>query len=176
MCPLDYVKELTSSQFLLPKHLTPASALWSQCRGLHSALVFSCTTNKFHSTSCALNNLRSCLEKALCHFWTYWQYYTPLVALQLYNLSIFNVTWALNTNIIIMTTVVTGDTNPIVRTLQYISLISSAGKIIKPDWPTSSSIEGIHTCNRTCRTITVWYSHLSLVQTRTIVVHSPSEG
>ena len=30
MCPLDYVKELTSSQFLLPKHLTPASALWSQ--------------------------------------------------------------------------------------------------------------------------------------------------
>ena len=60
-------------------------------------------------------------------------------------MSAFNDTWALNTNIIIMTTVGAGDTNPIVRTLQQISLISSAGKVIKPDWPTSSPIEGIYT-------------------------------
>jgi len=122
---------------------------------LHSALVFSCATNKSHSTSCALNNLRSCLEKSLVSLWTYWQYYTPLVALQLYDLSIFNFTWAQNTNIIIVTTVVTGDTNPIVRTLQHICLFSNAVNIFKPDWPTSSSIESVFTWNRTFRSIMI---------------------
>jgi len=135
---------------------------------LHSALVFSCTTNKSQSTSCAINILRTWLESPMS-FEMYRQYFTPLT-LQHYGqlcectaMSAFNDTWALNTNIIIMTTVGAGDTNPIVRTLQQISLISSAGKVIKPDWPTSSSIEGIYAWNRTCRSKPFWYWHLSLV-------------
>ena len=54
-------------------------------------------------------------------------------------------TWTLNSNIIIMTTV-TSDTN-LMKTVQQIGLISTAGNIIKPYGTSSLPMEGIQSCN-----------------------------
>ena len=57
-----------------------------------------------------------------------------------------------------MTTVELSNTNPTVRTIQQIDLISSAGRLTKPYGTTSLPIKGTHTWNRACKEVIVGFT------------------
>ena len=72
-----------------------------------------------------------------------------------------------------MTTVVTMDANPTVRTIQQIDLIPSAVRTVKPYGTTSSSIKGTRTWNRACKEVIVGHAAYSYLR---LFFHSPREG
>ena len=72
-----------------------------------------------------------------------------------------------------MTTVERSNANPTVRTIQQIDLISSAGRLTKPNGTPSLPIKGTHTWNRACKEVIVGFTVYPWLK---LSFHSPREG